>query len=166
MVCRMVSVGISKSREKELNRQLILLKQYKCFSQLYTSEMAASFEELIKGGRYSMSIKYNPAVYLPVSVYKHPYDNHAIIVKYLDSEQRGARMALYKSQIKNNLCIFTKNRHNPLLNTHSQPTTKQSSTPTPSPLDIFLMLYAWLVLLQFLFAGSWHKKIENPAQAN
>ena len=126
--------------------------------------MTTAFEELIKGGRYSMSTKYNPAVYLPVSVYKHPYDNHAIIVKYLDSEQRGALMALYKSQIKNNLCIFTKNRHHSLLNTQSQPTTKQSSTPKPTFLDIFIMIYACLVLLRFIFASYWPEKIENSTK--
>ena len=112
--------------------------------------MATAFEELIKGGRYSMSTKYNPTTFLPVSVYKHPYDNHAIIVKYLDSEQRGALMALYKSQIKNNLCIFTKNRHTSLLNTHPQSSTKQS-TLKPTFLDIFIMIYACLVILQALF---------------
>lgn len=114
--------------------------------------MAASFEELIKGGRYSMSTKYNPAAFLPVSVYKHPYDNHAIIVKYLDSEQRGSRMALYKSQIKNNLCIFTKNRHNLLLNTQIIPPNKAGSTPQPTFLDIFLIFYAWLVFLRVIFS--------------
>jgi hypothetical protein len=113
--------------------------------------MTASFEELIKGGRYSMCTKYNNTTYFPVSVYRHPCNNHAIIVKYLDSEQRGSLMALYKSQIKNNLCIFTKNRNNSLLNTLT-PSPPPSSTPKPSFLDIFLMLYAWLVLLRFLFS--------------
>ena len=113
--------------------------------------MATSFEDLIKGGRYSMSTKYNPSAFLPVSVYKHPYDNHAIIVKYLDSEQRGSLMALYKSQIKNNLCIFTKNRNSQLLTTFTPP-SKQSSTPKPTFFDIFLMVYVCLVILQFLFS--------------
>lgn len=122
--------------------------------------MTTPFEDLIKGGRYSMSTKYNPTAFLPVSVYKHPYDNHAIIVKYLDSEQRGSRMALYKSQIKNNLCIFTKNRNSQLLTTFTPP-SKQSSTPKPTFFDIFLMVYVCLVILQALFYGSWPEKIEN-----
>ena len=113
--------------------------------------MATPFEDLIKGGRYSMSTKYNNTEFLPVSVYKHPYDNHAIIVKYLDSEQRGAQMALYKSQIKNSLCIFTKNSNNPELNSLTY-TPPLSSTSKPSFLDIFLIIYAWLVLLRFLFS--------------
>lgn len=70
--------------------------------------MLESFEELRKGGRYTMRAKYSKAHY-PVSVKKHPQEPNAIIVKYLNNENRGSLMALYSDQIKRNVCIFVKN---------------------------------------------------------
>lgn len=67
-----------------------------------------SFEELRKGGRYTMRAKYSK-VHYPVSVKKHPCESNAIIVKYLNNESRGSMMALYSDQIKRNVCIFVKN---------------------------------------------------------
>ena len=138
----MISI-LMNSTIRRLRKKIL---EYKHHNRLYINNqptMATSFEELKNGGRYSMCTKYTPTTYFPVSVYKHPYDNHAIIVKYLDSEQRGSRMALYKSQIKNGLCIFTKKRCQGRIDT---PARLKMLSPIQT-IAIFAYIYIFMLIL-------------------
>lgn len=64
-----------------------------------------SFSQLRKGGRYTMLYRKRDNLY-PVSVYAHPIDKDAIIVKHLDSENRGSKMALYEDQLERGVITF------------------------------------------------------------
>lgn len=66
----------------------------------------ASFQELRKGGRFSMMTKYN-ALPTPVHVYPNMIDKRYILVKYLSVDGRGSLMGLEESQVKHGLCTFT-----------------------------------------------------------
>jgi hypothetical protein len=70
-----------------------------------------SFQELRKGGCYSMTTRYCQLP-TPVHVYSNSIDPKYIIVKYLSGDQRGSLMGLHESQIHKGLCIFSKKTSN------------------------------------------------------
>jgi hypothetical protein len=110
-----------------------------------------SFEELRKGGRYTMRAKYSKKAY-PVSVKQHPYESNATIVKYLNNESRGSMMALYSDQIKRNVCVFVKNSKDlPPYEPPPHPQSALQSTPHSTRYSITCILTLINTIMMFVY---------------
>ena len=123
--------------------------------------MTESFEELRKGGRYTMRAKYSK-VHYPVSVKQHPYESNAIIVKYLNNANRGSLMALYSDQIKRKVCVFVKNSKDlPPYEPPPHPQSALQSTPQSTRYSITCILTLINTIMMFVYLYDMYTESRN-----
>lgn len=116
----------------------------------------ASFDQLRKGGRFTMYYRKRDQSPVPVSVRANSIDKDIILIKHLDATQRGSIMAVYKDQIERGVFTFQSSDKSVVT------TISINYPPQQKSRSLYWVDLALTILLLVPFSdGSIYKAIDN-----